>query len=130
MVVSGLYDSSFKTKRVVAAWIEATPTKRALLISAYATTSASQDSRIHEANNKLFDDICIFVAQFGQVPIILVGDFQVPPMSYPAIANAISFQSWHDPVTCVNEFGELARPFTFSNDAGIGEACTSIDAVF
>ena len=130
--VSGLYTSLFQTKRVVAAWIQATPKKKALVVSVYATTSASQDHRIHEANNKLFDDIFLFLAQFGRIPIILAGDLQAPPMSYPAISNAISFQSWHDPVTRVDEQGELIRPLTFSNDgtfAGVGEGCTSIDAV-
>ena len=130
--VSGLFDPLFKTKRFAAAWIQVTPRKKALVISLYATTSASQDVRIHDSNNQLFEDIFSFVAQFGQIPVIIAGDFQAPPMSYPAIANAVCFRSWHDPVAVVDERGELSRPLTFSNDgtfAGVGDACTSIDAV-
>ena len=129
---SGLFDPLFKTKRFAAAWIQVTPRKKALVISLYATTSASQDVRIHDSNNQLFEDIFSFVAQFGQIPVIIAGDFQAPPMSYPAIANAVCFRSWHDPVAVVDEQGVLSRPLTFSNDgtfAGVGDACTSIDAV-
>ena len=108
------------------------PVRKPLVISLYATTSASQDVRIHDSNNQLFEDIFSFVAQFGQIPVIIAGDFQAPPMSYPAIANAVCFRSWHDPVAVVDEQGVLSRPLTFSNDgtfAGVGDACTSIDAV-
>ena len=129
---TNLYAALFKTKRVAAAWIQVTPKKKALVISVYATTSASQDPNIHGLNNGLFEDIFTFVAQFGRIPVILAGDFQAPPMTYPAIANIVSFQSWHDPLVRVQENGELSRPITFSNDrtfTGIGDGCSSIDSV-
>ena len=129
---TGLYASLFKTKRVVASWIQVTPKKRAWVISVYATTSASKDPTIHGINDKLFRDIFAFAAQFGHIPVILAGDLQAPPMSYPTIANVVSFQSWHDPIAKVDDSGELVRPLTFSNDgtfAGVGEGCTSIDSV-
>ena len=105
--VSGVFDSLFKTKRFAAAWIQVTPKKKALVVSIYATTSASQDARVHESNNLLFDDVFTFVAQFGQIPVIIAGDFQAPPLSYPAIANAVCFRSWHDPVAVVDDFARL-----------------------
>ena len=129
---TGLYAIMFKTKRVVAAWIQVTPRKKALILSVYATTSASQDPKVHARNNCLLDDIFTFVAQFGQIPIVLAGDLQAPPMSYPAVASAISFQSWHDPIATVDSSGEIVRPLTFSNDGtfcGAGDGCTSIDSV-
>ena len=127
-----LFAALMKTKRFVASWVQVTPKKRALVISVYATTSASQDVNIHESNNRFFEDIFLFVAQFGRIPVIFAGDFQAPPMSYPAIANVLSFQSWHDPIATVGDDGNLLRPLTFSNDrtfAGAGEGCTSIDSV-
>ena len=130
--VTGLYAKLYQTKRVVAAWVQVTPRKRALVLSVYATTSASQDPKIHAMNDELFNDIFTFVAQFGRIPIVVAGDLQAPPMSYPAVATAISFQSWHDPVAVIDDFGEAVRPLTFSNDgsfSGIGEGCTSIDSV-
>ena len=129
---TGLYQSLFKTKRIVAAWLQVTQTKRALVISFYGATSASQDPKIHAENNRILEDLFAFISQFGKIPVIVAGDLQAPPMSYPAVAMAVSFQSWHDPVACVNEEGECTRPLTFSNDgtfSGVGDSCTSIDAV-
>lgn len=83
-------------------------------------------------SNELFDDIFTCVSQFGQIPVVIAGDLQAPPMTYPAIATAISFQSWHDPVAIVDDSGEVVRPLTFSNDgsfSGPGDGCTSIDSV-
>ena len=130
---TGIYEKLFKTKRAVAAWLQVTPKKKALVISIYyATTSASQDAKIHSANNSMFEEVFLFVAQFGSIPVVIAGDFQAPPASYPAFASALSFQSWHDPISTVDDFGEVTRPITFSNDcsfAGPGEGCTSIDSV-
>ena len=129
---TGLYLNLFKTKRIVAAWLQVTRHKKALLISFYGSTSASQDPKIHMENNHILEDVFAFVSQFGKIPVVIAGDLQAPPMSYPAIAMAASFQSWHDPVAFVNEEGELSRPLTFSNDgtfSGAGDSCTSIDAV-
>ena len=129
---TGIYEGLFKTKRVVAAWLQVTPRKRALVVSIYAATSASQDPKIHADNNHLFGEVLLFVAQFGPIPVIVAGDFQAPPSSYPAFASALTFQAWHDPVATVDETGEITRPITFSNDcsfAGPGEGCTSIDSI-
>ena len=129
---TGLYAALFKTKRVVASWIQVTPKKRALVISVYATTSALQDANIHSINDKLFGDIFVFAAQFGHIPVILAGDLQATPMSYPTISNVVSFHSWRDSLVKMQENGELVRPLTFSNDgtfAGVGDGCASIDSV-
>ena len=129
---TGLFLKLFKTKRVAVAWCQVTQHRQALIISVYAQTGASQDTKVHEWNNSLFDDIFTFVAQFGQIPIIIAGDLQAPPLSYPVISNAINFQSWHDPIANTDEQGEVSRPLTFSNDglfSGPGDSCTSIDAM-
>ena len=129
---TGLFLKLFKTRRVAVAWCQVTPHRQALILSVYAQTGASQDTKVHEWNNSLFDDILTFVAQFGQIPVIIAGDMQAPPPSYPVVSNAINFQSWHDPVAHVDEHGEVCRPLTFSNDglfSGPGDSCTSIDAV-
>ena len=129
---TGLFDKLFRSRRVAVAWCQVTAHRFALVISVYAHTGASQDSKIHELNNCLFDDILVFAAQFGRIPVILAGDLQAPPSSYPVLANALNFQSWADPISVTNEDGEVTRPLTFSNDgtfSGPGDSCTSIDAV-
>ena len=129
---TGLYKQLFGAKRVVAAWIQVTCHKHALFLSVYATTGASNDARIHAENNTLFDMILTFVAQFGQVPVIIAGDFQALPSSYPILAHAFNFQSWFDPITTTDCEGHLVRPLTFSQDgafSGPNDGCSSIDAV-
>lgn len=110
---TGVYKHLFETWRVVAAWVQVTSDKHALFVSAYAQTGASNDPRIHEENNNLFDSILTFVAQFGQIPVILAGDFQAAPNSYPVLARALAFQSWSDPITTTDCNGQLTRPLTF-----------------
>ena len=130
--LTGLYHKIFLTKRAHAVWVQVTTNVRMLLFNIYARTGASSSDAILAENDALFADILQVVAQFGQIPVVLAGDFQHHPQNYPSIANAIHFQKWHDPLLSVDEEGQLDRPLTFSRDctfAGLGEMCSSIDAV-
>ena len=129
---TGLFDKLHKTRRVAFAWCQISPHRSALVCSVYAQTGASQDSKIHQENNCLSDDTLTMVSQYGQIPVIIAGDTQASPESYPAFANALNFQSWVDPIAETDDLGEVTRPLTFSNDgcfSGPGDGCTSIDAV-
>lgn len=129
---TGTYKQLFSTKRCVAAWVQVTANKHALFLSVYAQTGASGDTRIHGQNDSLFDSILTFVAQFGHIPVVLAGDFQAVPSSYPAIARALAFQSWSDPISTTDADGFLTRPLTFSQDgtfSGPSDGCSSIDAI-
>lgn len=127
-----LYDSLFKSKRVVAAWYQLTPKTRGLFFSVYATTGASSDNRVHETNDCLFEKIFHIAAQFGQIPIAIAGDFQANPSSYASVASAMQFHGWFDPLNTTDDDGGVSRPYTYSKDcsfSGADEGCTSIDAV-
>ena len=129
---TGLYQQLFYTKRVAAAWFQVTSRVKALVFSVYACTGASSDSRIHADNNKLFSDLLVVIAQFGDIPVIIAGDFQAPPGSYESFAGALNFQGWVDPLTTTDEWGQSVRPYTYSKDcsfSGADEGCTSIDGV-
>ena len=129
---TGLFDKLHRARRVAIAWCQVSAHRYALIISVYAHTGASQDPKIHELNKSLFDDTLVFAAQFGRIPVIVAGDLQAPPSSYPVLANALNFPSWADPISVTDEEGEISRPLTFSNDgsfSGPGDSCTSIDAV-
>ena len=79
---------------------------------------------------ELLGDLLTLTAQFGPIPIIIAGDFQATPSSYPAVSQAILLHNWYDPLSTVNVDGEVSRALTFSNDglfSGMGEGCTSID---
>ena len=129
---TGLYIGLFRTQRLNAAWIQVRPRCRALVISVYATTGASQDPHIHSRNDDLFSQVFAFVSQFGQIPVVLAGDLQADPMSYPSIANVVTFHNWHDPIAGVDSDGYSTRPLTFSRDgafSGADDATSSIDAI-
>ena len=129
---TGLFQQLFNSKRVAAAWFQVTPKVKALVFSVYACTGASSDSRVHIENNKLFNDLLVVIAQFGEIPVIVAGDFQAPPGSYESFAGAINFQGWVDPLSATDEWGHSVRPYTYSKDcsfSGADEGCTSIDGV-
>ena len=104
----------------------------ALIFSVYATTDASSDSRIHKTNDELLQKVFLVAAQFGNIPIVISGDFQANPASYPSVAGAIQVHGWLDPLCETNEGGCLTRPYTYSKDCSFSaadEGCTSIDGV-
>ena len=126
------YAEIFKSKRVNACWIQVTTTVRALVFSVYAKTGASASPEIMESNNHLLEKNFLIAAQFGNIPIIVAGDFQANPLAYPTVAHAIHFEGWVDPLASVDAEGQLFRPITFSLDGtftGEGEGCSSIDGI-
>ena len=129
---TGLFETLHKTRRVALAWVQVTSSRKALVCSVYAATGASQDNTTHNQNNLLFRDLFSMFAQFGNIPIILAGDLQALPLSYPAISEAVHCHNWNDPLNNLDELGQIDRPFTYSRDSlfsGSGDACSSIDAV-
>ena len=129
---TGLYSKLYDAHRANACWTQVTPHLKALVFSIYAKTSASSNPQIFEYNDSLFADIFTICAQFGQIPILLAGDFQSPPLHYPSISNAVNFHNWFDPLTTVDVDGESFRPLTYSKDStfsGHGDFCSSIDGI-
>ena len=129
---TGLYTTLFRTQRLNAAWIQVTPSCKALVISIYACTGASQDPAIHAQNDRMFSDVFTFAAQFGSIPVLIAGDMQADPASYTSIANCVAFHGWSDPIQVVDESGHTSRPLTFSRDgtfSGCDDATSSIDAI-
>ena len=129
---TGLFQRLFDSKRIAAAWFQVTPKVKALIFSVYACTGASSDSRVHSEINKLFDDLLVVIAQFGEIPAVVAGDFQATPSSYESLAGAINFHGWVDPLSTTDDWGNTVRPYTYSKDcsfSGADEGCTSIDGV-
>ena len=129
---SGLYQNLFNTHRTNACWVQVTPSLKALVFSIYAKTAASANQQIFDYNDKVFADIFSIAAQFGDIPILLAGDFQSNPLHYPSISNAVNFQGWFDPLSQSDANGDTQRPFTYSKDgtfSGSGDFCSSIDGI-
>lgn len=129
---TGKYKGVFDSKRANAVWTQVTSTIRALIFSVYAKSGASACTETFNQNDLLLQDIFEIISQFGDIPVIVAGDFQVEPSNYPSVATAIHFHRWHDPLVQVDEEGNLFRPLTYSRDGtftGHGDYCTSIDAI-
>ena len=128
---TGLYVKLRATKRVQACWIQLTRHLRALVFSVYCKTAASADKHILDFNNSLLSDILSVASQWGDIPIIIAGDFQLPPLQYPVVAHATNYLHWCD-VLQVATGEDTSRPLTFSMDGnftGYGDGCSSIDGI-
>ena len=129
--VSGKYERLFHTKRVQAVWVQITASLKALVFNIYCKTAASQDKDVLRANNEMLSDIFVIASQFGDIPVLIAGDFQTEPLQYEAVANAINFHQWSDPIDQHNDQSPN-RPITFSANGtfpGFGDGCSSIDAI-
>ena len=127
---TGLYQGLFKSKRVVAAWYQITPSLKGLFFCVYATTGASSDATIYAANDKLLEGIFLVAAQFGEIPIVVAGDFQANPLSYNSVSGACQVHGWVDPILDTDDDGFTSRPYTYSKDCTFSGADEgSIDGV-
>lgn len=98
----------------------------------YGKSGASADADTLKFNDDLLKDIFQIVAQFGDIPVLVVGDFQLPPLQYPSVAAAVHFGNWFDPLTSYLEDGSANRPLTYSRDctfSGPGDHSSSIDGM-
>lgn len=128
---SGLYPKIFASKRAHAVWVQVSRHLRILVINVYCKTGASQDRVVQENNNLLLQDLFTFACQFGSIPVVIAGDFQLPPLEYEAVSQAVNFHQWNDTLA-ISEDPGLFRPLTFSADGsftGPGDGCSSIDGV-
>ena len=129
---TGLYKQLFDNHRANACWIQVTPSQKALVFSVYAKTAASAVSEVFDYNDSVFADLLTICSQFGEIPIIIAGDFQSNPLHYPSLSHAVNFHGWFDPLSQSDSSGEVFRPMTYSKDSsfsGFGDFCSSIDGI-
>ena len=128
---TGLYQKLRASKRVQACWVQITRHLRLLVFSVYCKTAASADRSILEFNNSLLRDVFAIASQWGDIPVIIAGDFQLPPLQYPVVAHATNYLHWCDALQFATG-DETSRPITFSMDGnftGFGDGCSSIDGL-
>ena len=129
--LSGTWAILCATTRVTATWHQVTPTVKVLAFNFYAVANAASERAKFERNNELLDQILLVAAQFGDVPVLIAGDFQMEPGMYPAVQLALDHWGWADPLLQTNEVGEVFRPHTFFQQAATvdGEGQSSIDGI-
>ena len=129
--ITGLYQELYNSTRVTAVWHQVTKHVRALIWSFYGRTGASSEQDPHSWNDHALSQIFEISAQYGDIPVLIAGDFQAEPLSYSAIAGAIHFAKWEDPFLSFDAEGLPCRDLTFSSDRSFSgqEGCSSIDSI-
>ena len=129
--ITGQYLDLYNSTRVTAIWHQVTPHVRALIWSFYGRTGASSEQDPHLWNNTTLEAIFDISAQFGDIPVIIAGDFQAEPLSYASVTQAIHFAKWEDPFVSFDAEGLPQRILTFSSDRSFSgqEGCSSIDTI-
>ena len=128
---TGLWADLAKSTRIAASWIQILPKVRALIFSFYGETARHDNSHLR-VNNFYLERIFAVASQFGDIPIILNGDFQTDPDSYSAVVSAKQHGNWVDPLSSHDQHGNPTRPITFSRNANFvspTEHFSSIDAI-
>ena len=118
------------TCRIAGCWVQATPSTRILVFSFYGVTRASICATSAALTNDYLGMLFTVASAFGQVPIIIGGDFQSDPSTYKSVQEAAATGEWHDPLIQYDQEGLPHRPPTFrssTDDASIGSS--SIDGL-
>ena len=129
--ITGHFHTLHATARFHAVWIAVSPNRKMLLVSLYCYTSAQQDTGRQQSNDHLFKILFEMLAQYGDIPIAIAGDFQAPPHAYLAVAAVIRKSLWFDPLMKWDEETE-ARPCTYCRSCKWNEADSiqsSIDGI-
>ena len=102
-----------------------------MIWSFYGRTGASSEQDPHSWNDSVLEAIFEISAQFGDIPIIIAGDFQAEPLSYSSVTQAIHFAKWEDPFVSFDAEGLPKRQLTFSTDRSFSgqEGCSCIDTI-
>ena len=121
------------TTRVTGAWVQVLPKLKILAFSFYGhTCHTDREEEIHEMNNQILSTLFEICAQFGDIPIVIGGDFQKEPESYEAFQYAKQTHNWIDPLAKIDEQGNVSRPYTFSRTSNFDnpvDGVSSIDAL-
>ena len=128
---TGLWNDLSSSFRITAARFQVLPKTRALIVSFYGETSKHDNSHLR-VNHFMLDRLFAVTSQFGNIPIIICGDFQADPDSYATVTSAKQHGGWCDPLCSYDQHGNPVRPITFSRNAVFSnptEYFSSIDAI-
>ena len=128
--VKDTWTKLYSTCRIAGCWVQATPSTRVLVFSFYGVTRASICATSAALTNDYLGMLFTVASAFGQVPIIIGGDFQSDPSTYKSVQEAAATGEWHDPLIQYDQEGLPHRPPTFrssTDDASIGSS--SIDGL-
>lgn len=124
--MTGLWKDLSLSTRVTAAWVQIMPKIRALIFSFYGETSKHDNSYLR-VNNFMLEKVFAIASQFGEIPIMLCGDFQAEPDEYSAIVAAKRFGKWCDPLCATDSLG---NPTGQSPFLGMPNSAIQVNTIF
>ena len=131
--ITGKWEEIACTTRVTGAWMQVQSKLKILVFSFYGhTCHTDKEEEIHELNNRILSVLFEISTQFGDVPIIIGGDFQKEPETFDAFQQAKMHKGWVDPISRVDEHGNITRPITFSRSGNFinpADSTSSLDAL-
>ena len=104
------------TTRASAVWVQILPRLKVLVFSFYGQATMNGISS-HDINNLFLEKLFTIASQFGEIPVLICGDFQDDPDTFPSVQHAKNFDGWSDPISGVNDDGTPTRPITYSRDS-------------
>ena len=123
---TGLWKNLSESTRICGIWYQVLPKLRILCWSFYGQTFCSDGS--HKAiNNFLLEQLLIISSQFGDIPVLIAGDFQNDPSELDAFVNARR-HGWYDPLTDCSS-GQHERPITFSRTSNFVNPETGFSSI-
>lgn len=125
---TGLWKTIKSNSRVCASWVQVLPKLRVLCFSFYGQASLADGSHLR-INNFLLEQIFCVASQFGDIPVLIAGDFQCEPHCYEAFVNAKSYANWSDLLDGVDQHGHCVRPITFSQKCNFVDPTEGYSAI-
>ena len=83
----------------------------------------------HDINNLYLEKIFTIASQFGDVPIIICGDFQDDPDTFPSVQHAKHCEQWSDPLSKHSDDGTSCRPITYSRDSNFVDPTDNFSSI-
>ena len=127
---TGIWTSLKKQTRISGVWCQVLPKLRVLCWSIYGYTQ-NADGSYRTLNDFLLQQIFLISSQFGDIPVIVGGDFQCDPNELDAFVSA-KIYGWVDPVMSFDQVGGYQRPLTYSRSSNFvnpSECFSSIDGI-
>ena len=123
---TGVWKSLKESTRITAVWYQVLPKLRILCWSFYGQTYCVDGSH-KVVNNHLLEQVLLISSQFGDIPVLIGGDFQSDPSELESFVSARR-HGWYDPLVDVST-GQHERPITFSRTSNFINPTTGFSSI-
>lgn len=125
---TNLWKELADSTRVCAVWVQIQPKLKLLAFNLYGQATMNGVSS-HDINNLYLEKIFTITSQFGDVPIIICGDFQDDPDTFASVQHAKHYAGWSDPISKFCDDGSTYRPITYSRDSNFDDPTDNFSSI-